>query len=203
LNLIATSRVTVSHDSARVEVPYAQLEAPAETLLLGDTVASGATIIAAIGRYLESHTLKCLYVLSYAGALNGAERIAAYCSRRGVRTTFLYGLAAFGLGLNGFDLSFLHPETVTRQVYVQRAARQFSGKPVSAVGWDFGSQVVSPRKYKRLCWVEAEVWDLHGNDCLAVAEKPESWAELVHERAAYVDALGPGWKNVINSPDSL
>ncbi|WP_248959347.1 hypothetical protein [Sphaerisporangium perillae] len=200
VNLVATSRVAVSQDSARVEVSYAQLEAPADTLLVGDTVASGATIVAAVGRYLRSHPLKRLYVLSCAGALGGAEHIAAFCARRGVRTTFLYGLAAFGLGLNGFDLSFLHPRTVTRRAYVERAARQFSGKPVSAVGWDFGSQVISPRKYRRLCWVEAEVWGLHGSDCLAVAEKPESWAELVHERAAYVDALGPGWKHLIESP---
>ncbi|MFG1874954.1 hypothetical protein ACGFIV_08975 [Sphaerisporangium sp. NPDC049003] len=203
LNLVATSRVAVSAESARVEVSYAQIEAPAQTLLIGDTVASGATVVAAVGRYLESHTLKRLYVLSYAGTMGGAERIAAFCAKRGIRSTFLYGLAAFGLGLNGFDLSFLHPETVTRQAYVDRAARQFSGRPVSAVGWDFGSQVVSPRKYRRLCWVEAEVWGLHGSDCLAVAERPESWAELAHERAAYAGALGPGWKRIIASPDAL
>lgn len=190
LNLVATSRVAVSHESARVEVSYAQMEAPAGTLLIGDTVASGETIVAAVGRYLETHPLKRLYVLSYAGSLGGARRIAAFCSARGVRPTFLYGLAAFGLGLNGFDLSFLHPETVTRRAYVDRAAEQFSGKPVSAVGWDFGSQVVSPRKYRRLCWVEAEVWGLHGSGCLAVAERPENWAELAHERAAYEQALG-------------
>ncbi|MFC4586101.1 hypothetical protein [Sphaerisporangium corydalis] len=202
LNLIATSRVAVSPASARVEVAYSQLEAPAGTLLIGDTVASGETIIAAVGRYLRTHALERLYVLSYAGTLGGAERIAAFCARHGVRPTFLYGLAAFGLGLNGFDLSFLHPETITRRAYVERAARQFSGKPVSAVGWDFGSQVVSPRKYRRLCWVEAEVWGLHGSDCLAVAERPESWAELAHERAAYVDALGPGWQHLIHSPET-
>ncbi|MET8140691.1 hypothetical protein ABZU32_10315 [Sphaerisporangium sp. NPDC005288] len=201
LNLVATSRVAVSGASAHVEVPYAQIEAPADTLLIADTVASGATVIAAVGRYLETHALKRLYVLSYAGALRGARRIAAYCAARGVRPTFLFGLAAFGLGLNGFDLSFLHPETVTRRAYVERAARQFSGKAVSAVGWDFGSQVTAPGKYRRLCWLEAEVWGLHGSDCLAVAERPESWSGLVHERAAYAAALGPGWKRVIDAPD--
>lgn len=71
------------------------------------------------------------------------------------------------------------------------------------MGWDFGSQVMAPRKYRRLCWVEAEVWGLHGSDCLAVAERPENWAELAHERAAYADALGPGWKNIIHSRDAL
>ncbi|MDH2429117.1 hypothetical protein [Sphaerisporangium sp. TRM90804] len=199
LNLVATSRVAVSQESARVAVSYAHLDAPAETLFVGDTVASGATIVAAVGRYLETHPLKRLYVLSYAGTLRGARVIAAFCARRGVRATFLYGLAAFGLGLNGFDLSFLHPDTVTRRSYVDRAARQFSGKPVSAVGWDFGSQAFSPRKYRGLCWVEAEVWGLHGSECLAVAEKPGNWAELAHERAAYADALGPDWRGVIGA----
>ncbi|GII66288.1 hypothetical protein Skr01_63730 [Sphaerisporangium krabiense] len=194
LNLVATSRVAVSPDTARVEVSYAQFEAPADTLLVGDTVASGATIIAALGRYLESHRLERVYVLSYAGALRGARRITAFCARRGIRATFLYGLAAFGLGLNGFDLSFLHPDTLTRRAYADRAARQFSGKAVSAVGWDFGAQATAPRKYRHLCWVEAEVWGLHGSDCLAVAERPEDWAELSRERAAYADALGPDWK---------
>ncbi|RCG22749.1 hypothetical protein DQ384_34655 [Sphaerisporangium album] len=200
VNLIATSRVAVSPASARVEVSYAQIEAPADTLLVGDTVASGATIVAAVGRYLEAHPLQRLYVLSYAGALRGAERIAAFCARRGIRATFLYGLAAFGLGLNGFDLSFLHPDTVTRKAYADRAARQFSGKAVSAVGWDFGAQAMSPRKYRHLCWVEAEVWGLHGSDCLAVAEEPENWAELSHERAAYADALGPDWRRLPHRP---
>ncbi|MFC4531341.1 hypothetical protein [Sphaerisporangium dianthi] len=201
LNLVATSRVAVSGASAHVEVPYAQIEAPAETLLVADTVASGATIVAAVARYLETHPLKRLYVLSYAGTLRGARRIAAYCADRGVRPTFLFGLAAFGLGLNGFDLSFLHPETVTRRAYVERAARQFGGKPVSAVGWDFGAQATAPGKYRRLCWLEAEVWGLHGSDCLAVAERPESWSGLAHERAAYAGALGPGWKRVIEARD--
>ncbi|WP_214412230.1 hypothetical protein [Sphaerisporangium fuscum] len=200
VNLVATSRVAVAAESARVAVSYAQLEAPARTLLVGDTVASGATIVAALGRYLEDHTLRRLYVLSFAGTLGGARRIAAFCRARGIEATFLYGLAAFGLGANGFDLSFLHPETVTRREYVERAARQFSGKPVSAVGWDFGSQVVAPRKYRRLCWVEAEVWGLHDSECLAVAEKPESWDELAHERAAYVHALGPRWNHLLPPP---
>ncbi|GII78511.1 hypothetical protein Sru01_34930 [Sphaerisporangium rufum] len=192
LNLVATSRVAVAGDAARVEIGYAQLEAPAGTLLIGDTVASGETIIAAVGHYLRRHHLERLQVVSYAGTLGGARRIAAFCAGHGVEATFLYGLAAFGLGRNGFDLSFLHPETVTRRAYVERAARQFSGRPVSAVGWDFGSQVVCPRKYRSLCWVEAEVWDLHGAPCLALAEEPGDWSDLAHERAAFAHAVsGP------------
>lgn len=191
-NLLATSRVAVTGDSADVEVSYASLEAPADTLLIGDTIASGATVIAALSRYLDEHPLSRIYILSYAGTLVGARRIAEFCRERDVQPVFLYGLAAFGLGDNGFDLSFLHPETISRPSYIERAAEQFSGKPVSAVGWDFGSQCTAPGKYRALCWAEAELWGLHHDDCFALAEKPEDWSVLAHERAAYEKILDRG-----------
>lgn len=188
-NMIATSRTAVANGSARVEVPYVCFEAPAPTLIIGDTVASGATIVTALRRFLEAHPLRRVYVLSYAGTLLGATRITKLCAEHGVEPTFLYGLAAFGLGANGFDLSFLHPDTITRDSYIKRARKQFSGKAVSAVGWDFGSQCMSPRKYQELCWVEAETWGLNASDCLAVATEPEDWTSLAHERAAYEHTL--------------
>jgi hypothetical protein len=191
-NLIATSRTAVAHDTARIEVPYCCFEAPAETLLIGDTVASGETIITALRRFLDVHPLRRVFVISYAGTLVGATRIAEFCADRGIEATFLYGLAAFGLGDNGFDLSFLHPETVTRPGYAARAREQFSGRPVSAVGWDFGSQSMAPRKYRHLTWVESQVWGLTGAECLKVAEAPDDWSDLVHERAAYEHALLTG-----------
>lgn len=188
-NLIATSRAEVSRGDVRIEVPYVCFEAPAGTLLIGDTVASGATIVAAISRYLEAHSVRHVYVVSYAGTLVGADRITAFCSERGIEATFLYGLAAFGLADNGFDLSFLHPNTVTRSDYVERARKVFSGSPVSAVGWDFGSQCMAPRKYRHLTWVEAQLWGLQDADCLGAAERPDDWSDLSHERAAYEHAL--------------
>ena len=189
INLIATSRTSVAHDTARIEVPYCCFEAPAETLLIGDTVASGETIITALRRFLAVHPLRRVFVISYAGTLVGATRIAEFCANRGIEATFLYGLAAFGLGGNGFDLSFLHPDTLTPARYVDRAREQFSGRPVSAVGWDFGSQAMAPRKYRHLSWVESEVWGLTGEDCFKVAEAPDDWSDLAHERAAYEHAL--------------
>jgi hypothetical protein len=95
----------------------------------------------------------------------------------------------FGLGQNGFDLSFLHPDTVAREAYKERAQTQFDGRPVSAVGWDFGSQAISPGKYRQLCWIEAEMWGLQGAACLEVAQRPQDLSELGHERAAYADWL--------------
>ncbi|WP_329086832.1 hypothetical protein OG979_27220 [Actinomadura citrea] len=188
-NLIATSRAAVSQGTARIEVPYACFEAPAGTLIIGDTIASGATIVAALSRYLETHSVQRAFIVSYAGTLIGATRIASFCSARGIETTFLYGLAAFGLGDNGFDLSFLHPETITRAHYVQRAREMYSGEAVSAVGWDFGSQCLAPRKYRHLGWVEAEIWNLTDAESFAFAEEPEDWSELAHERPAYESAF--------------
>lgn len=189
VNLMATSRVAVAHGTARVDVAYSQIEAPAKTLVIGDTVASGATIVAALRRYRESHALDRVYVLSYAGTLVGARKIAEYCRKNRICATFLFGLAAFGLAENGFDLSFLHPETITRESYRREAHRQFRGKPVSAIGWDFGSQVMAPQKYRKLCWLEAEIWGLHEFACLALAEEPADLRELSHERAAYIGEL--------------
>ncbi|WP_198041514.1 hypothetical protein [Micromonospora chokoriensis] len=184
-NLVCTSRVAVASDDATVEVSYARFDAGGSTLLIGDTVASGATIVAALREYRRFHPVRRLYVLSYAGALHGAARIADYCASSGIECTMLFGLAAFGLAENGFDLSFLHPATVTRDAYRERARRQFAGKPVSAVGWDFGSQAMAPEKYRQLCWVEAGLWDLHGSPALAVARAPENMEALAHEAPAY------------------
>ncbi|WP_326563855.1 hypothetical protein [Micromonospora peucetia] len=186
-NLVSTSRVAVASDDATVEVSYARFDAGGSTLLIGDTVASGATIVAALREYQRFHPVRRLYVLSYAGALHGAARIADYCADSGIECTMLFGLAAFGLAENGFDLSFLHPATVTRDAYRERARQQFAGKPVSAVGWDFGSQAMAPEKYRQLCWVEAGLWELHGSPALAVAREPENMAALAHEAPAYAD----------------
>ncbi|UUU32148.1 hypothetical protein JIX56_20815 [Streptomyces sp. CA-210063] len=186
-NLIATSRVSVSSDQVKVEIPYAKFEAPSRTLLVGDTVASGATIVAALEAYRKLHPLDQVFVVSYAGTLVGARKIEEYCRKRAIKVKFLFGLAAFGLADNGFDLSFLHPETVCREEYRRRAAEQFAGIPVSAIGWDFGSQAMAPQKYRQLCWIESEMWKLQGEACFKTAEQPHELSLLRHEEAAYSD----------------
>ncbi|MFE7439018.1 hypothetical protein ACFU7X_00880 [Streptomyces chartreusis] len=186
-NFIATSRVSVAEDHVGVAVSYANFDAPSRTLLIGDTVASGATITAALDSYREVHPVDRVFIVSYAGALAGARRISEYCQRHAIEATFLFGLAAFGLSSNGFDLSFLHPDTVTRDEYRRRAEEQFNGRPVSAVGWDFGSQATAPRKYRQLCWIEAEKWELQGAACFKDAERPIEMDLLRREEAAYSD----------------
>lgn len=184
-NLIATSRVSVSSDHVDIEIPYAKFEAPSRTLIVGDTVASGATIIAALGEYRKFHPLDQVFIVSYAGTLAGARKIEEYCRKHAIDVKFLFGLAAFGLADNGFDLSFLHPETICRQEYRRRASEQFTGNPASAIGWDFGSQAMAPQKYRQLCWIESEIWNLQGAPCFKSAEQPHGLALLQHEEAAY------------------
>jgi hypothetical protein len=184
-NLMATSRVSVTGHTARVEVSYSRLDAGGSRLVIGDTVASGSTLIAALSRYLERYDLHDVIIFSFAGTQLGAARIVKFCQDHGIRCLLLFGLAVFGLGDNGFDLSFLHPETITHPDYVERARAQFSGKPVSAIGWDFGSQAMAPQKYRELCWLEAEMWNLHGHPSLAREQRPNSLENIRQEYAAF------------------
>jgi hypothetical protein len=188
LNLISTTRASVDGEAVDVEVTYQRFDAGGSHLIIGDTVASGATIVAALDAYRSVHPLSQVSVVSYAGSLVGAQRIAAYCKINRISLTMLFGLAAFGLGENGFDLSFLHPETVTDSQYREHATRQFEGKQVSAVGWDFGTQYVAPQKYAYLCWAEAAHWGLLGHPSLALAEEPPNIDLLANERAAFSSA---------------
>jgi hypothetical protein len=189
VNLVATTRVAVTSDDAEVEVSYSRFDAGGSTLVIGDTIASGATVVAALDAYRRSHDLCELFVFSYAGATLGAQRIQNYCDDHSIRCTLLFGLASFGLGSNGFDLSFVHPDTITKDIHRARAREQFDGKPVSAVGWDFGSQAMSPRKYSELCWIEAEVHGLHGAASLALQRKPADFSALSGEVGAFGDSL--------------
>ena len=189
-NLVATSRVNVLSDDAKIEVSYARFDAGGTTLVIGDTVASGATVVTAIEAYRKVHEVERIFLLSYAGSTIGARRVAEFCDSVGIDCTILFGLASFGLGANGFDLSFTHAETITRPEYRSRAHDLYSGKQVSAVGWDFGSQFMAPEKYRELCWVEAEVHGFSSGPELALAKRPENIESLSRESAAFVDDLG-------------
>jgi hypothetical protein len=123
-------------------------------------------------------------VFAIAGSVMGGQAIAKFCSSNGIDLTLAYGLAAFGLGSNGFDLSFLHPDTITNEKYLDHARRVYKDKPISAVGWDFGTQAQATRKYKMLCWLEAEYWGLENDDVFALKEQPSDSRLIEKERAA-------------------
>jgi len=179
-NVVATTRVGVEGETAKVDVPYARFDAGGERIIVGDTVASGSTLIAVLDEYRLHHELSQVYLISYAGSASGAKAVMKYCRARQIGLLIMYGLAAFGLGENGFDLSFLHPDTVTSAKYVERARAMYDGRQVSAVGWDFGSQMMAPDKYKKLSWVESRVLGIDEETfggVMPVSSGEELWRE--------------------------
>jgi len=184
-NFAATSRVKVETSSAQIEIPYCNFDAPAKNLIIADTIASGATICEALSTYLNYRELNNVFIFSIAGSLIGGRAISKFCRSRDINLTLAYGLAAFGLGSNGFDLSFLHPETITNVEYKTRAAQVFHNKPVSSVGWDFGTQAQAIRKYKMLCWLEAEYWGLQDSDVFRYKESQLDMRLIKKEYIAY------------------
>jgi hypothetical protein len=186
MNLISTRRAKVVDDiDVEIEVSYSRIDSPTTSLIIGDTIASGATIVSALESYGANRPIHSVFLLSFAGSLIGAKRISEYCASRGIKLKVLYGLAAFGLAQNGFDLSFLDPGTITDDRHRSRCLKQFDGQPVSAVGWDFGSQWMAPEKYRQLCWMEAEKWGLHGHPSLALETRPLDNSLIEGERAAF------------------
>ena len=185
INLVATNRVEVSSGSVRVEVPYFNFDSPASTLILGDTIASGTTVCEALSCYLKHWPLKRLFVFTIAGSIIGGQAISRFCESHNIQLTLAYGLAAFGLGTNGFDLSFLHPDTITSDKYRELSRELYEGKPISAAGWDFGTQAQAVKKYRMLSWLEAERWGLQNSDSFAEKEPPNNSRLIDKERAAY------------------
>lgn len=186
MNLISTRRANVVDDvDVEIEVSYSRIDSPTTSLIIGDTIASGATLVSALKSYETNQPIRSVFVLSFAGSLIGAKRVSEYCAGRDIRLKMLYGLAAFGLAPNGFDLSFLDPVTITDDRYRSRCQEQFDGQPVSAVGWDFGSQWMAPDKYRQLCWMEAEKWGLHGHPSLALETRPLDHSLIEGEKAAF------------------
>jgi len=184
-NFIATNRVQVAGDNVQILVSYRNYDAPADQLLIGDTVASGGTICNALDDYLKKRSIDKLYLFSIAGTRIGAIRIAKFCKERGIELQCAFGLALFGLGENGFDLSFLHPDTLTSPKYINLANKIYEGKQISVAGWDFGSQSQSPQKYRNLSWMEAKKWRMEGSDLFKLAEMPESLQLIEKERDAF------------------
>jgi hypothetical protein len=126
-NLVATRRVAVDGRDATVQVLYEDFDAGHPNILVGDTIASGATICAALGAYLERWSLSRVFVFTFAGSGVGGRRIGAFCRQRGIDLTIAYGLAMFGLAANGFDLSFLTQRRSHR-------SPMSSGPPSSSAG---------------------------------------------------------------------
>lgn len=159
INFIATKRVSIDGDNTKIIIPYSDISALTDTLLIGDTIATGKTICTVLKHYLEHHSIKKVFVYTIAGSILGGNEIYHFCKRNSIDLVLVYSIAAFGLGTNGFDLSFLHEDTIAEKKYIDKAKTLYNNQPISSVGVDFGSQSQSIKKYSNLCWLEKEFWN--------------------------------------------
>src|SRR5258707_13381566 len=112
---------------------YVSFEAPCRTVLVGDTVASGASVsqgIRAFADWGRAHGLEQVHFFSACGSRLGGRRIRQACADLGLKATFTHGLAAFGMAEHGWrlpdtDLPWLHPDTIARPHHLRRAAQAF------------------------------------------------------------------------------
>jgi hypothetical protein len=188
-NFVYTSRDIVAEEEINVAVRTCNFDAPVKNLIIGDTIASGETISVALKEYLKYYPLERVYIFSIAGSKVGGQRIVNFCKKHNIKVVLAYGLAAFGLAPNGFDLSFLHPDTITSPEYLDRAKIVFKGRPVSSVGWDFGSQAQAIQKYRMLCWVEEIYWNLEHTGVFQETEQPTDLRIIEKECSAFEDKL--------------
>src|SRR5687768_1278419 len=136
------------------EHPYVSFEAPCRTVLIGDTVASGASALEGLRVFAEwarPHGLQRVHFFSACGSRVGGQRIVQAATDLGLDVTFTHGLAVFGMAAQGWqlpdtDLPWLHADTVTAARHRQRAEAAFRGQPVCAIG-DWGLRCKNPRAY--------------------------------------------------------
>jgi hypoxanthine-guanine phosphoribosyltransferase len=140
------------------EVSYTNFEGlpnNTEVVLIGDTIATGATITQIIGLVqAQLQTAVTFVVISIAGSLVGARRLVKL--EKTLQSTFpgteiwcLFTEAYFGLEANGTDMPILHPETISTE-NLKRLAHDKLGKSLgrylcSVLDW--GKRTNSPLKH--------------------------------------------------------
>jgi hypothetical protein len=166
-NFIGIKRHLDERNQWFADYHYVSFEAPCRTVLIGDTVASGASVsqgIRAFADWGRTHGLEQVHFFSACGSLVGGRRIRQACANLGLKVTFTHGLAAFGMAEQGWqlpdtDLPWLHPDTITQPHYRRRAELAFEGKPVCAIG-DWGLRCKNPKAYLKEWHEEAAYWQL-------------------------------------------
>ena len=64
INFLATKRV-MNENIANIEVRYSDISAKASTLIIGDTIATGNSIVAALEHYEKTCKIKRLFIFSF------------------------------------------------------------------------------------------------------------------------------------------
>lgn len=137
----------------RAVVSYSNLEAvpPGNVSIIGDTIATGATLEYAIPYYLKhAPPVKKLVIFTLAGALPGAQKLAKLekniKKKYGTELYVFFADAIFGLADNQTDMHYLHPDTIAPEKSMRAAKRNLG--PVLAkkmcVIWDWGQRNKDP-----------------------------------------------------------
>ncbi|MFX0122595.1 MAG: phosphoribosyltransferase [Candidatus Hodarchaeota archaeon] len=140
------------------EVSYTNFEGlpnDAKVVLIGDTIATGATITQIIRLVQAQLQIPVIFVvISIAGSLVGARRLTKL--EKTLQTTFpgteiwcIFTEAFFGLEANGTDMPIFHPDTISTEV-LRKLAQNKLGKSVgrylcSVLDW--GKRTNSPLKH--------------------------------------------------------
>lgn len=166
-NFIGIKRHLDERNQWFADYHYVSFEAPCRTVLIGDTVASGASVsqgLRAFADWGRAHGLEQVHFFSACGSRVGGQRIRQACVDLGLKATFTHGLAAFGMAEHGWqlpdtDLPWLHPDTISQPHHLQRAELAFQSKPVCAIG-DWGLRCKNPKAYLKEWHEEAAYWQL-------------------------------------------
>lgn len=166
-NFIGIKRQLNGRNQWYAEHQYISFESPGRVGLVGDTVASGASLsqgIRAFAQWAKPHGLRQMHFFSACGSRIGGQRILHTCAELGLHATFTHGLAAFGMSEAGWrlpdtDLPWVHPDTVALPCHLDHAREVFRGKPVCAIG-DWGMRCKNPKAYLREWREEAMYWGL-------------------------------------------
>ncbi|MHA2294944.1 MAG: hypothetical protein ACXAEU_14870 [Candidatus Hodarchaeales archaeon] len=118
-------------------------------ILIGDTIATGGTIVRLLENILESlEEIRGLAIFTICGAREGGKRlnvIEETVRDKGGDFYIVYANAAFGLEENGTDMPWLHKDTITLEKLSNEARKVYGnlGDKFCAV-WDWGQRAKSP-----------------------------------------------------------
>jgi len=140
-------------DDPYAVISYDNFEAIPENnvTIIGDTIATGATLIDSIKYYLEkAPRVKKLLIFTIAGALPGAQRLAELekeMSRKyGIELHVFFSDGIFGLDINQTDMKYFHKDSIIApesQKAAEKDLGKFLGEKLCVI-WDWGQRNKDP-----------------------------------------------------------